>query len=261
MAVFVGKKQVTKSIGAAATPVPINTPSLRSEFKSKEPWGGGGTPSSTGTAKLASWAKEEAAPSNAATTSTTAASADKGRNWALGDDDEEESDNDAPAPRHQSERSGAPSGDRDWGRDNNDNEDPAENGGRSRGNSDLHRHQSRFNNKVRHSGPLRTVIHILLLHVSNARGRCAISVRTLLIADDAISPCRCQTDAGACRWRSGWESSDRSFLLFVVYLLVCLWRLRGVEAGGCKSSLHVECDVFISVVAILIADCARALPQ
>lgn len=181
MAVLVGKKQLTKSIGAAATPVPVNTPSLRSEIKSKEPWGGAGSSTTTsssisgrthelapalGGAKPASWAanKDDNASSNlnnntsGATNSNNGSSgnAPTGHNWALRDD----SDDDADDPVRQRPTTASASNinttsrERDWGRENYRDHDEDDHynsynnngyGQRSRGNSDLHRYQPRFN--------------------------------------------------------------------------------------------------------------------
>lgn len=139
---MVGKKQLTKSIGAAATPVPINTPSLRSEYKSREPWSSGGASTNLSAigekAKLASWAKDESL-----TTAATATAPERGRSWALGDDDEEESEDDGGKQR---DRNIYP--ERDWGRENyNEEDEPVQ---PSRGYNDTHRHQSSRYNKVSH---------------------------------------------------------------------------------------------------------------
>lgn len=174
MAVLVGKKQVTKSIGAAATPVPVNTPSLRSEIKSKDPWGGSATRSTpTGAAsgaKPASWTKDatDASTLDATTssptpagglTSSTQPSADRGRNWAIKDDSDDDDDGPVQSNIRASDSGNQYNGnrssnylERDWGRENYHAEeegDEGHSGGfhrqRPPGNSDTNWHQSRSN--------------------------------------------------------------------------------------------------------------------
>lgn len=165
MAVLVGKKQVTKSIGAAATPVPVNTPSFRSESKAKDPWGGTSTnassanvgvsnattttPSSiTATLAAASGSNKQETSSSAVTGPTSTMPVAPSRSsWAMRDESDSEEDDSKPAQKpttgSSTDKNEYP--ERDWGRENYYEEEEDNYGRqRSRGNSDMHRYQNRF---------------------------------------------------------------------------------------------------------------------